>query len=89
METEFQQANQRSSEEDAELKKSVRKDNDNPYDKPFVPNRPQVSDKDSLHGDIPGAYAQAFRFDRVDKSEVESNTKLDELVEGMVDVKLS
>ena len=89
METEFQQANQRSSEEDAELEKSVRKDNDNPYDKPFVPNRPQVSGKDSLHGDIPGAYAQAFRFDRVDKSKVESNTELDELVEGMVDVKLS
>nr|POE62353.1 hypothetical protein CFP56_44227 [Quercus suber] len=53
MEPEFQQANQRSSEEDAELEKS------------------------------------AFRFERVDEPEEESDTELDELVEGMVDVKLS
>ena len=67
----------------------MRKDNDNPYDKPFVPNCPQVSHKDSLLGDIPSAYAQELRFERVDKFEVESNIELDELVEGMVDVKLS
>ena len=54
-----------------------------------MPNRPQVSYKDSLLGDIPSAYAQAFRFERVDEPKMELDTKLDELVEGMVDVKLS
>ena len=54
-----------------------------------MPNRPQVNFKDRLVGDILGAYAQAFRFDRVEEAEVESDIKLDDLVEGMVDVKLS
>ena len=40
-------------------------------------------------GDILGAYAQAFRFDREEEAEVESDTELDDLMEGMVDVKLS
>ncbi|XP_075645846.1 uncharacterized protein LOC142617025 [Castanea sativa] len=70
MEPEFQQANQSTSEEDAELEKSV-------------------SYKDSLLGDIPSAYAQAFRFERVDEPKVESDTKLGDIVKGMVDVKLS
>ncbi|XP_050261258.1 uncharacterized protein LOC126706038 [Quercus robur] len=87
MEPEFQQANQRSSEEDAELEKSVRKDKE----KVVEPNQSQVSYKDRLVGDIPGAYAQAFRFDKEEeaKEEAESDTELDDLVEGMVDVKLS
>ncbi|KAF3969100.1 hypothetical protein CMV_007073 [Castanea mollissima] len=49
----------------------------------------KVSYKDSLLGDIPSAYAQAFRFERVDEPKVESDTKLGDIVEGMVDVKLS
>ena len=89
METKFQQANQSSSEEDAELERSVKKFKDNLKENPFMPPRSQVSYKDSLLGDIPGAYAQAFQFDRVEESEVESDIELDELVEGMVDVKLS
>nr|POE60085.1 hypothetical protein CFP56_68491 [Quercus suber] len=89
MKPEFQQDNFSSSEEEAELEKSVKKPKDISIEKLFKPLRPQVSYKDSLLGDIPGAYAQAFRFDRVEECEVESDTELDELVEGMVDVKLS
>lgn len=89
MEPEFQQANQSTNEEDVELEKSVRKSKDNPYGRPFVPTRTQVSYKDNLLGDIPGAYAQAFRFERVDEPEVEFDTELNDIVEGMVDVKLS
>ena len=89
MEPEYQQDNQGSSEEDAELEKSVRKDKEKLVEQPFMPNRSQVSYKDRLVGDIPGAYAQAFHFDREEEAEVESDTELDDLVEGMVDVKLS
>ena len=45
--------------------------------------------KHSLIGDILGAYAQAFSFDKVEGNEEESDSELDDLVEGMVDVKLS
>ncbi|KAL0010056.1 hypothetical protein SO802_005164 [Lithocarpus litseifolius] len=82
MELEFQQANLSSSEEEAELERSVKKFKDNLKEKPFIPPRSQVSYTDSLLGDIPGAYAQAFRFDRVKEAEVESDTELDDLVEG-------
>ncbi|XP_050240989.1 uncharacterized protein LOC126689863 [Quercus robur] len=56
-----------------------------------MPNRSQVSYKDRLVGDILGAYAQAFWFDKEEEAEdeAESNIELDDLVEGMVDVKLS
>lgn len=40
-------------------------------------------------GDIPGAYEQAFRFDKAWKEEYESNTDLEPLLEGMAEVKLS
>ena len=60
MEPEFQPDNQRSSEEDVELEKSVRKDKEKLVEQPFMPNQSQVSYKDRLVGDIPGAYAQAF-----------------------------
>ena len=89
MEPEFQQQTQCSSEEEAELLRSVKKFKDGPQDKPVAPPRKQVSYKDSLIGDIPGAYAQAFSFEAVEGTEEESDSELDELVEGMVNVKLS
>lgn len=48
-----------------------------------------MSYKDSLLGDILGAYAQAFGFDTAGEFEDESDTELDDLVEGMMDVHLS
>lgn len=87
MEPEFQQASLSSIEEETKLERSVKKFKDTGTF--FLPPRSQMSYKDSLLGDILGAYAQAFGFDRVEEAEVESDTKLDDLVEGMVDVKLS
>ena len=89
MEPEFQQPTQCSSEEEAELVRSVKKFKDDSRDKPFVSPHKQVSYKDNLIGDIPGAYAQAFSFDKTEEIEEESDSELDDLVEGMVDVKLS
>ena len=87
MEPEFQQASHSSSEEEDELERSVKKFKD--ICKSFLPPRSQVNYKDNLLEDILGAYAQAFKFDRVEEAEVESNIELDDLVEGLVDVKLS
>ena len=67
----------------------MKKFKDDSWDKPFVPPHKQVSYKDSLVIDIPGAYAQAFNFDTIEDIEEESDSELDDLVEGMVDVKLS
>ena len=89
MEPEFQQQTQCSSEEEAELLRSVKKFKDDFLDKPFAPPHKQVSYKDSLIGDIPGAYAQAFSFDTVEGIEEESDSELDDLAEGMLNVKLS
>ena len=68
---------------------SVKKFKDYTRDKPFVPPRKQVSYKDSLIGNILGAYAQAFSFDKTEENEEESNLELKGLIKGMVDVKLS
>jgi len=88
MEPEFQQPTQCSSEEEAELVRSVKKFKDYTRDKPFIPPRKQVSYKDSLKGNILGAYAQAFSFDKTEENEEESDLELEDLFEGMVDVKL-
>ena len=89
MEAEFERRLLRSSEEEAELARSVKKFKDNSSNSSFIPPRKQVSYKESLVGDIPGAYAQAFRFDAVVDVDRESDTELEELVDGMVDVHLS
>nr|POE81241.1 hypothetical protein CFP56_47465 [Quercus suber] len=89
MEPEFERESLRSSEEDAELVRSIKKFKDDSSNRAFSPPRKQVSYKDSLLGDIPGAYAQAFRFDAIEEVEGESDTELEELVDGMVDVHLS
>lgn len=64
----------------------MKKFKDYTREKPFVPPRKQVSYKHNLIGDILGAYAQAFSFDKVEGNEEESDSELDDLVEGMVDV---
>jgi len=89
MESEFQQPTQCSTEEEAELFRSVKKFKDNSIEKPFVPPHKQVSYKHSLIGDIPGAYAQAFSFDRMEDPEEVSDDEVEDLVEGMADVSLS
>ncbi|KAF3965919.1 hypothetical protein CMV_009937 [Castanea mollissima] len=62
---------------------------DSSGENPISNPRRQVSYKDSLIGDIPGAYAQAFRFDRdIEEKEV-SNTEVEKLLGGMVEVPLS
>jgi len=53
------------------------------------PSRKIVSYKDSLVGEIPGAYLNAFRFVKVREDEEDSDTKREDLTEGMADVKLS
>uniref|UniRef100_A0A7N2LVU1 DUF4283 domain-containing protein n=1 Tax=Quercus lobata TaxID=97700 RepID=A0A7N2LVU1_QUELO len=51
--------------------------------------RKLVSYKDSLIGDIPGAYAQAFRFEQdIEDAEV-LDDEVEQLSEGMVEVSLS
>ncbi|KAK7825615.1 hypothetical protein CFP56_032973 [Quercus suber] len=88
MEVEQQQL-MRSSEEEAELVRSVKKFKDNSTAQATTSHRKQVSYRDSLAGDIPGAYAQAFSFDRIVEDDVDSDSDLDDIVEGMVDVHLS
>nr|POE77164.1 uncharacterized protein CFP56_64448 [Quercus suber] len=89
MEPEFQNAHQRTREEEEELDRSVKKFKDSSGDRPLVQPRSQVSYKDSLIGDIPGAYAQAFRFDKEEIDDVESDSELEEISEGLAEVKLS
>ena len=67
----------------------MKKFKDNSIEKPFVPPRKQVSYIDSLIGDIRGTYAQAFSFDRMEELDEESDDEVEELTEGMADVKLS
>ncbi|KAK7836758.1 hypothetical protein CFP56_022161 [Quercus suber] len=79
----------RSSEEEAELVRSVKKFKDSSTAQATASHHKQVSYRDSLVGDIPGAYAQAFSFDRIVEDDVDSNSDLDDIVEGKVDVHLS
>ena len=48
-----------------------------------------MSYQETLIGDIPGAFAQAFSLDRADELDVDSNPKLEDITEGMAEVKLS
>ena len=79
----------RSREEEVELVRSVKKFKYSSSDHNSVVPHQQVSYKDRLVGDIPGAYAQASSFDRIVEDDEESDSDLDELVEGTVDVHLS
>ena len=57
MEPEFTQGNQQSREEEVKLARSVKKFKDSSGAKPFSQPRHQVSYRDTLIGDIPGAFA--------------------------------
>ncbi|XP_030964660.1 uncharacterized protein LOC115985910 [Quercus lobata] len=89
MDVEYSQETQGSSEEEDELCRSVKKFKDSNGERPFSQPHRQVSYKDSLVGDIVGAYAQTFRFDNEEVMDEESDTELEELIEGMADVTLS
>lgn len=89
MEAEYTTLTQHSSEEEDELWHSVKKFKESNRARSFSQPRTPVSYKDSLIGDILGAYEQAFKFDKVWEEGYESDTDLEPLVEGMVEVKLS
>ncbi|KAK7845181.1 hypothetical protein CFP56_009989 [Quercus suber] len=79
----------RSTEEDDALGRSVKRFKEGTgFRQSFQPRTP-VSYKDTLLGDIPGVYEQAFKFDLVRDDDVESESELEPLTEGMADVKLS
>uniref|UniRef100_A0A7N2MUV0 CCHC-type domain-containing protein n=1 Tax=Quercus lobata TaxID=97700 RepID=A0A7N2MUV0_QUELO len=48
-----------------------------------------VSYRDTLIGDIPGAFAQAFSLDRADELDDDSDFEIEDITEGLVEVKLS
>ena len=89
MEVEFSNELPRSSEEEDELGRSVKKFKESKGARQFVPPRVPVSYKDSLVGDIPRAYEQAFRYDKVWDDGEDSDTDIEPLMEGMAEVKLS
>ena len=71
------------------LGRNVKNFKDSSEENPISNPRRQVSYKDSMIGDILGAYAQAFRFDRdIEEKEV-SDTEVEKQLEGMVEVPLS
>ena len=80
---------QRSSEEEDELHRNVKKFKESNGARSFSQPRKLVSYKDCLVGDIPGAYEQAFNFGKDWEEEYELDTKLEPLLEGMAEVKLS
>ena len=89
MEAEYCNEPPRSSEEEDELGRSVKKFKESSGVKQVTPLWNTISYKDSLIGDIPGAYQQAFKLDNVWDDEKESNTEVEPLIEGMAEVKLS
>ena len=79
----------RSREEEDELVRNVKKFKENAgVRQAFQPHVP-ISYKDTLVGEIPGAYEHAFKFDIARVDEEEAETDLEPLIEGMVDVTLS
>ena len=89
MEVEFSTPAQRTSEEEDELHLSIKKFKESNGARGFLPPRKLVSYKDSLVGDIPGAYEQAFKFSKEWEEGYELEAKMEPLTEGMAQVKLS
>ena len=89
MEVEFSTPAQRISEEEDELHRSVKKFKESNGARGFLPPRKLVSYKDSLVGDIPGAYEQAFKFSKECEEGYELEAEMEPLIEGMAQVKLS
>ena len=81
MEVEYARESQSSSEGEEVLERSVKKFKDSSGEKAFT--------QPHLIGDIPGAYAQAFHFDRENEEEEASDTEVEELSKEMVEVSLS
>ena len=78
-----------SREEEAELGRSVKRVKENTGSRQAFQPRAPVIYKDTLVGEIPGAYEQAFKFDVGRAIEDDTETDLEPLIEGMVDVSLS
>ena len=74
---------ERSKEEEAELKRNSKKVKDS------HPSFGDGSFKDKLLGEIPGAYAQAFRFNPLEEGETLSDAELDDLTDGVASVHFS
>ena len=78
---------ERSKEEEAELKRSTKKVKDS------HPSFGDGSFKDKLLGDLPGAYAQAFRFNPLEEDETfsddEVDDEVDDLTEGVAAMRFS
>lgn len=90
MEVEFSVPAQRSSEEEDALQRSVKKFKENKDARSFLQPRKLVSYKDSLVGDIPGAYEQTFtRSQPYWDEDYESETEMEPLTEGVAEIKLS
>ena len=89
MEAEYYNEPPRSSEEEDELGRSVKKFKESSGVKQDTPLQNTISYKDSLIGDIPGAYQQVFKLDNVWDDDEESDTEVVPLIEGMAKVKLS
>uniref|UniRef100_A0A7N2KS56 DUF4283 domain-containing protein n=1 Tax=Quercus lobata TaxID=97700 RepID=A0A7N2KS56_QUELO len=89
MDVEFSIPAQRSSETEDEFQRSVKKFKENNGARSFLPPRKLVSYKDSLVGDIPGVYEQAFKFNKDWEEDYESEIEMKPLTEGMTEVKLS
>ena len=79
----------RSTKEDDALGRSVKRFKEGTGTKQSFQSRVPVSCKDTLLGDIPDAYEQAFKFDLVRDEDGELDSELEPLIEGMADVKLS
>ena len=77
-----------SSEEEYVLNHSVKKFKESNGVRQFSQPRVPVSFRDSLVGEIPRAYEQAFRFEKDWGEGYESNSELEPLLKGMVEVKL-
>ena len=89
MEVEYYSEPPRSSEEEDDLDRSVKKFKENLGARQFSQPRVSISYKDSLVGEIPGAYEQAFKFEKSNEEEYESDVDVEPLIEGMAEVKLS
>lgn len=90
MEVKYTSEPPRSSEEEDELGRSVKKFKESNGDRQFSQTRSPVSYKDRLVGDIPGAYGHAFKLDMAREEHAEElDTEFEPLIEGMVEVKLS
>ena len=89
MEVEYSNEPPRSSKEEDELGRSLKKFKESSEARQFSNPRGLVNYKDRLIGDIPGAYEQAFKLDKVWDDGEESDTEIEPLVEGMAEIKLS